>query len=173
MNLFITGLKHSGKSTFAPMLAKRMSAVCADSDDLILSSLKLDSIREFYRNEGKERFMEEEARCVKSFCESHKDGFILSLGGGAADNTGLMDYMKSEGKIVYLVRDERILLERILKKGVPPFLDQNDISGSFHRIYTSRDAVYRKYASLIITLGEYGDKEETCDLILSCIKEAF
>ena len=71
--------------------------------------------------------------------------FILSLGGGAADNRKLMDYLKENGRIIYLRRDEEDMLPVILKHGVPPFLDPDDIKGSFHRVYCERD---RKYTQL-------------------------
>ena len=57
MNLFFTGMKHSGKTTFARGTAERFSLTWADADDLILERIAPLSVREFYRSEGKEAFM--------------------------------------------------------------------------------------------------------------------
>lgn len=172
MKIFFTGLKHSGKTTFARMYAERHSLLWADSDDLILERISPLTVREYFRSEGKDAFMALEKETSCAFIES-KDDFSLSFGGGAADNLPLMQLAKENGFIVYLTRAEDILLERIiLKNGIPPFLDKDDPKGSFHVIYERRDAVYRKYASLVIDLGPYGDKEETYQLIESRIQEA-
>lgn len=172
MKIFFTGLKHSGKTTFARMYAERHCLRWADSDDLILDKISPLTVREFFRNEGKEAFMELEKETSGAFIRENDD-FSLSFGGGAADNIPLMECAKASGFIVYLTRKEDILLERIiLKSGIPPFLDKDDPNGSFHVLYERRDAVYRRYASLIIDLGPYSDKEETYSLIDKRIQEA-
>lgn len=172
MNLFFTGMKHSGKTTFARGTAERFSLTWADADDLILERIAPLSVREFYRSEGKEAFMREEREAVRSFISSH-DGYVLSLGGGAADNTEVMEMLKKKGKVIYLTRDEDLILERIMKKGLPPFIDPEDPKGSFHPIFQRRDAAYRSYMDLEIPLGPYGSKEDTLDLIVRTLEEKY
>ena len=172
MKLIFTGLKHSGKTTFARLTAEHFNTEWKDSDDLILERIKPLTIREFYKSKGKLAFMDAESKCVLSYIEKN-DNFVLSLGGGVADNSFLMDKLNESGFIIYLVREEKVLLKKILEKGgIPPFLDQNDVESSFHTLYLRRDAVYRKYADLIIDLGPYGDKNETLIRILNAIEEA-
>ena len=59
-NLFFVGIKHSGKTTFASRIASRINVESSDSDDLILETLGGESVREYYRREGKEAFMRKE-----------------------------------------------------------------------------------------------------------------
>lgn len=164
MKLFITGLKHCGKSTASRLIASHLGLERADSDDLVLEATGAQSIREYYRTEGKEAFMERELEAVEAYASSHR-AFVMSLGGGASDNSALMDLIRREGTVIYISRPEEVLIERILMKGIPPFLDQNDPRGSFHSLYLMRDSVYRVCADLVVSLGGYGDKEETAKLI--------
>ena len=169
---FFVGIKHSGKTTQARLVSALAGLSFKDADDLVLETLSGESVREAYRREGKEAFMGRELEAVRRYIEKN-DGFILSLGGGAADNTPLMDLMKRSGKIIYLMRKEEEMLPVILKHGIPAFLDSNDLEGSFHAIYERRDRIYREYADLLIDLGSYGDKEETAERTARILREAF
>ena len=172
VNLFFVGIKHSGKTTFAKRISSRLSLPSFETDDLILLSLNGESVRDFYKREGKEAFMKKEVEAVSSFISSHHTSpFILSLGGGAADNDPLMSILHENGKIVYLKRNEKDMLGVILKHGVPAFLDKDDPARSFSILYERRNAIYEKQADLTIDLGPYGDKKATEDYIWSFLKE--
>jgi len=161
MELFIVGLKHSGKTTLAKNLGMDLSVKCADADVLALARLGGKTVREYYSDNGADAFRKIEMECVKDFLEEN-ESFILSLGGGAADNKGLMDAIRKKGKIVYIHRPEELLLGKIIEKsGIPPFLDKDDPVGSFHALFLRRDRIYREYADLVVNLGSYKDKEET------------
>ncbi|MBR1937922.1 MAG: hypothetical protein IJ836_03075 [Spirochaetales bacterium] len=169
MSLFFTGLKHSGKTTLAKRIASKIGRKWIDSDDLMLNVLDGMSVREFYKTQGKEEFMVLEAEEVRKYLDDNCN-VVMSLGGGAADNTPLMEMLKENGKVVYLSRPEELLLKKVLEKsGLPPFLDNDDIAGSWHTIFTRRDRIYRKYADAVIELGEYKDKDETVTKILEML----
>ena len=170
VRLFFTGIKHSGKTTQARLAAQRTGLEYADADDLILQFTGAESIRAFYRENGKAAFMAAELDAVREYI-SGRDSFILSLGGGASDSTPLMDLMKNTGRIVYLRREEKDMLPVILKHGIPAFLDPDDPEGSFSRIYRERDEVYRRYADIIIDLGPYGEREAAADRVIEALEE--
>lgn len=170
VRLFFTGIKHSGKTTQARLVARALGLEAYDSDDLVLSAIKEESIRDFYRTHGKEAFMEAELSAVDGFVRTHPS-FVLSLGGGASDNEGLLRLMKDSGKIIYLVRNENDMLPVILKHGLPAFLDKDDPEGSFHALYERRDSIYRAWADIIIDLGPYGDREETAAAVAAALEE--
>ena len=170
VRLFFTGIKHSGKTTQARLAAQRTGLGYADADDLILQFTGAESIRSFYREHGKAAFMNAELSAVRKYIDGN-DSFILSLGGGASDNTPLMDLMKSTGRIIYLRRDEKDMLPVILKHGIPAFLDPDDLEGSFSRIYRERDGVYRRYADLVIDLGSYGEREAAADRVIEALED--
>ena len=168
--LYFTGIKHSGKTTQARLVSSLLSLPFSDSDDLVLKKIDEESIREFYKKHGKQAFMEKEKEAVIEFTGGNPS-FILSLGGGAADNTELMDLMKREGSIIYLKRNESDMLPVILRHGIPAFLDENDLEGSFHRVYERRDRIYTEYADLVIDLGSYGDKEAAAERTAALLRE--
>lgn len=170
VKLYFTGIKHSGKTTQARLVAQQLLLPFSDADDLILSHIQEPSVREFYKAHGKESFMEKEFEAVDEF-EKANDSFILSLGGGAADNTPLMNLMKETGKIIYLKRKESDMLPVILKHGIPAFLDPENLELSFHKVYSARDAIYSDMADLVVDLGPYRDKAETAQMLLEILKE--
>ncbi len=170
--LFFVGIKHSGKTTQARLVSSILSLPFCDADDLIKEGLNGESVRDVYKREGKEAFMERERNAVHEYIMAH-DAFILSLGGGASDNTSLMEEMKKNGKIIYLKRKEEEMLPVILKHGIPAFLDENDLEGSFHKLYERRNRIYEEYADLVIDLGSYGDKAKTAERTAKALKEAF
>lgn len=170
-NLYFVGIKHSGKTTFARRVADRLTLAFSDADDLILSSISPLSVREYYRDKGKQEFMKAEYEAVSAFIDHTKERVVLSLGGGASDNLPLMEKLKESGEIIYLKRKEEDILPVILRNGIPPFLDKDDVEGSFHALYERRSAIYESYSSLSIDLGEYGDKDKTEEMILSTLKE--
>ena len=92
--LFIAGIKHSGKTTFAKLLAEKYNLPHIDNDQLILEFLKIDNIRQFYKAEGKAMFMQAEALALASFLDRREDA-VISLGGGAADNEQLITLLNT------------------------------------------------------------------------------
>lgn len=170
-NLIFTGIKHSGKTTQARLVSTFLSLPIYDTDDLILENIEEKSVRDYYKKYGKDAFMAEEKKVYDELCEREKRTFALSLGGGASDNTALLDEVKKNGFIIYIKRPEDVLLKKILRGGIPPFLDENDIEGSFHSLYSRRDAVYSSYADMTVSLGEYSDKRETALKIIDRLRE--
>ena len=169
--LFFAGIKHSGKTTFAKAISKDLQYSFFDSDELIIVRLNGLGVRDFYRKNGKEAFMDLEEKSIRDFLENNKEPFILALGGGASDNTPLMELIKEKGYIIYLKREEKDMLPIILEHGIPAFLDKNNLEGSFHELYARRDRIYIAYADLTIELGPYKDKDECKKYILSKLKE--
>ena len=140
-NLFILGIKHSGKTTFARLLAERLNLESVDSDDLVKEEIKPLNIRDYYKKEGSAGFKRKEFEAVSLYLENTKGPVIMSLGGGASDNEELIDLLKKNGKLIYLKRNEEEMLPVILKHGIPAFLDEDDLPGSFHRVYKRRDVI--------------------------------
>ncbi|GEM_PF-213348 len=72
-HIFLTGLKHCGKTTLGKMLATRTGRRFYDLDDLLLDEARRDgytSVRELYRTAGREKFQEYEALAAKKACFS-------------------------------------------------------------------------------------------------------
>ena len=170
--LFFCGIKHSGKTTLGRLVAQKAGYRSIDNDELILGDRpELLSIRELYKSEGKAAFMAQEAASLERYLSHSPKNTIISLGGGACDNERLISLIKASGKVIYLKVAEDILLKRILRGGVPPFLDPLDIKGSFSELYRSRDALYGKFSDIVIELPPYTDIYESATYLFTILSE--
>lgn len=170
--LFFCGIKHSGKTSLGRLVAKRMQYQCVDNDDLILNDrADITSIRDLYKREGKEAFMAQEVASLEAYLSLSPEKTIISLGGGACDNSRLISLIQASGKVVYLKVAENVLLKRILSGGVPPFLDSLNVEGSFSLLYHRRDALYRKFSDIVIELLPYTDINVNAEYLFSRLSE--
>lgn len=151
-NFFFCGIKHSGKTTHAKIFGKRLNLPVFDADDLILDIIDT-SIRDYYRSKGKEAFMDCEYLSLKNLLDSNNKSKVLSLGGGICDNTKATLLLKKNGLIIYIRVNEQTLFNRIIKDGIPPFLEGNP-KEKFHTLYLKRDEFYRNFANIIIELKD-------------------
>lgn len=170
--LYFCGIKHSGKTSLGRLVAQQYGYRFVDSDDLVLQDKNAYStIREFYRTEGKDAFMLQEVTSLQAYLDKGEQDVIISLGGGACDNAPLISLMKDTGTVIYLKVEEKILLSRILKGGVPPFLDPDNVEASFASLYTKRDALYRTFADIMVELLPYKDIRDTARYLYSVLSE--
>ena len=165
-HIFLCGIKHSGKTTIGKLLAKRLGRRWYDLDREIERKIG-EPIRTFYRAFGQEAFQQLEVEVLEAIIGEEE--LVISLGGGAADNDPLMKMVKERGTLVYLYLEEAHLLERILRGGIPPFLDEKDVEGSFHRLYERRNRRYSKDCNHLIQLPFDQAKEENVELVLSSL----
>jgi len=158
-SIVISGIKHSGKTTLGQMLASRLNSAWYDLDQLILhrpENSHWPTIRDLYREKGKEYFQQQETEAARNYLKRFNPGTqyaVLSLGGGTIENESAMKEIRDKGLVLYFAVEEEILLERILKGGIPPFLSQEDPAGDFHKLYVERDTLNRKLAHGIINLN--------------------
>jgi shikimate kinase len=127
------------------------------------------SLRDYFAEYGAETFRSYEAECLGSLLTDRFSG-LIACGGGIIDNREAMELLEGAALIVYLTAEFNILYERIIRGGVPPFLDPADPYGSFMSLARRRDAAYRSVADLVIPLGELG-VSEAADVVATTIKE--
>jgi shikimate kinase len=173
--LFFCGLKHCGKSTLGSLIAEKHHLQFSDADDLILDSLQTQyarkiTVREYYRTFGREAFAEIEFASLRNYlaqsADAKKSRLLVALGGGACDNNRLIQHIRiSGGTIFYIQQDEKILLTRIMKNGIPPFLDQNAPEVSFHNLFRERDEKYRVISDYIIDISGDQPIEQSAGMI--------
>lgn len=173
---YLTGIKHSGKSnlgkTASTLLPPSYRATFTDTDELMLSSLgdTYDSIRSFYRREGKQAFMVSECKALSRYLCTVRQGLrIVATGGGACDNLPLVSLMQETGTILYLQVAEEVLYERILRGGIPPFLEAPDPKEAFHSLFIERDARYRQFADFVLSLSDSRSVLENARILASRI----
>jgi len=174
-HLFLTGLKHCGKTTIGSMLATRCGRLFFDLDDLLLQEARdggYRSVRELYRTAGREKFQEYEARAAKKmYSQNSAQEVILSLGGGTVENPAAWDILKPAGSFIYLQVEEEVLFERIQRGGLPPFLiGEKPPQEMFHDLWVRRHQLYLSYTDLVLTLPNQA-VEDNFKLLYTQLKE--
>ena len=167
--IFLTGPKHSGKTSTGKALASICSRDFIDIDDLVKSRTG-KSPRALYI-EGPEIFQKAEAEALGSLLKTESSGpIIIAAGGGLADNPGALALL-GENKtalLVYLDISADTAWERIVKNSsreLPPFLQTENPRETHRALHERRAAAYRRLAGLIIE-GEGKKPEEIAAEIL-------
>ncbi len=160
MILLLLGMKHCGKSTIGRALGHRWNVNVHDVDDLTCAIHAAETgeemtFRQIYARWGGEYFRRCEAAAVESVfrrCLDEEPWTILALGGGTAENPPAAERLGDAQAKAYLRVEPDELLRRIETTGVPAFLDPDDVSGSFRRLYRRRQPVYEALADVTIEL---------------------
>ena len=174
-HLFLTGLKHCGKTTLGNMLAAHCDRLFFDLDDLLLQEARGDgygSVRELYRTAGRKKFQEYEARAAEKACAQNSSAeVILSLGGGTIENQAARDTLKPAGSFIYLQVEEKVLFDRIQRGGLTPFLiGSRPPQEMFHDLWVHRHQLYLSHANLVVSLPNQA-VEDNFELLYTQLKE--
>jgi len=144
MKIILIGFMGSGKTTVASILAKKLNLEVIEMDDLIIKKFG-KSINQIFNQDGEERFREMEIEVSKSLIS--KDECIISSGGGIVMNKINIDFLRKNGKIVFL-KTSFSEIEKRLKdiNDRPLFRDKKIV----RKLFTFRKRLYEEYADLII-----------------------
>lgn len=152
-NYFFSGIKHCGKSTHAKIFAKKRDLPFYDLDCLIQSKIEPLSVREYYKQFGKEKFMSVEFQALKDFLEIDKSDKVIALGGGICDYDKTLDLCKKMGILIFIKVDEKTLYQRIIEDGVPPFLEGNP-KKKFKELFERREKIYLNNSQIVIKIED-------------------
>jgi shikimate kinase len=110
--------------------------------------------RAIFKDLGPEGFQELELSAVRKLAIK-KESFILALGGGTVENHQAMHLLDSmPGRLwVWLEGDLKLLFERILQGGIPPFLDPKQPWESFVDLAEKRRKMALEYHPLVFYVG--------------------
>lgn len=110
MKIFLIGFMGSGKTTLGRKLASRMGYEFIDLDHKLEQQVEL-SIAEYFSFFGEEAFRKKEAEVLKK--STYPDDAIISTGGGLPCYFDNMDWMKANGKTVYIKLSPKTLADRL------------------------------------------------------------
>lgn len=192
--IILLGLKHSGKTTVGNLLSSQLSLSWFDLDSLIEAwyldqkpstpdsfplEPKKNSFfpRQIVTNHGTQFFQHCEYQALHQFLSNHQlNHWILSTGGGIMVNKSAMALL-AEGSFlpVYLRAPESVLFERIVKKGLPSYLEGSTLDESkklWHTVYRERDQIlqhliHQQRVKLVIECDEDPPTEILNKLLLA------
>ena len=112
MKISLIGFMGSGKTSVAKVLARKLNLKNIEMDDLVLKKSKRQSIPEIFSKDGEAHFREIEIEVARDL-RTEKDK-IISTGGGVIMNKITIDYLKENGKIIFLKTSFKTILDRLI-----------------------------------------------------------
>ncbi len=158
MRIFLIGFMGSGKTHWGTRIAEKLQVPFYDLDAVIVNSEGM-SISEIFANKGEEYFRYMEKQTLEDLV-TREENFVLSAGGGTPCFFNNIEFMKRNGKVLWLNTSLEALNQRLLKEKVSrPLL--RTISEAGLRAYIIRKLserkIYYEQADLMV-------HEETTDL---------
>ncbi len=139
MLVFLTGFMAAGKSRIGRELATLRDCEFTDLDDQIERNAGT-SIPEIFAAEGEKGFRRRERQALEAICGL--DSRVVATGGGAVQDSGNIERMRSSGTVVWLDPPFEILLARLMKSPTPRPLFQSE--EQVRGLYSSRLEAYAR-----------------------------
>jgi shikimate kinase len=161
MKVVLIGMKHCGKSTLGTSLAARWGCPFHDIDRLIEEHQARDSgkwlsVRDIFNTLGEARFTELEAQAVSElYLSLHESpaAAVVAVGGRTALNERVSNLLGGIGTVVYLEVSPEEMFQRVLRGGLPSFINQEDPLMSFLELYQERIPHYQRRADITVNLN--------------------
>ena len=114
MRIFLIGFMGSGKTHWGRRIAEKLQIPFYDLDAVIVNSEGM-SISEIFINKGEEYFRYIEKQTLEDLVAREKN-FVLSAGGGTPCFFNNIDFMKRNGKVLWLNTSLEALNQRLMKE---------------------------------------------------------
>ncbi|HBZ97252.1 MAG TPA: hypothetical protein DEO57_05345 [Phycisphaerales bacterium] len=173
INVALVGLRASGKSTIAALLAPALDLVPVDTDDLVAARFQEASVADIWRVHGEAAWRECEGQVAGSVLADL--GQVISMGGGMPIIPEVSVEMRREQQadrlmVVYL--DVAVgVLESRLGSGPgdrPALLGASPVV-EVEAVHRDRDPVYRSLADVICVVSDDEPAQYTCDRLLAML----
>lgn len=162
MNLILSGLPKSGKTTIGRKLADQLGWKFVDTDELIIRSYeKAKSCREIFLNKGEAFFRELEREQILSLVDLQNH--VIALGGGTLMCENNRECIKNLGKVIYLKCDLRIIVKRMEASGKPGYIV--DLHDGLRELAERRIPVYEATADWIVDVAGLNPDETVSHLL--------
>lgn len=112
--IFLIGFMGSGKTHWGKLLGEALQLPFFDLDTIITNT-EQKNISQIFAENGEEFFRYKEKEVLEELVNDH-DKFILSCGGGTPCFFNNIEFMKKNGKVIWLNTSANILRERLLKE---------------------------------------------------------
>lgn len=162
MNLYLSGMIGSGKTTIGRELASRLDAAMLDLDQEMDRRLGY-SFHKLVAEGGWVPFRELEYSICKSFATERNA--VVCLGGGTVRYEWNRDALEGSGVIVLLEAREEVLVERVSRADRPRVNPNTSLEEDVRRMWREHAETYRRAADIIYRTDEKSLEEEVEDLL--------
>jgi shikimate kinase len=147
-NLYLIGFMGTGKSVVGQLAAKMLGLSFLDSD-LEIEKKHQTSISKIFKIHGEIGFRKMERDFIQS---GHpKTGCLISCGGGLPIAEGMIEILKSNGKVFTLWASPKTIFERTKKNSSRPLLQTEDPLSKIAELLSEREIRYRMADKIIST----------------------
>lgn len=165
-NIVLIGMRGSGKTTVAKILARKLTKEYLELDDMIVKKTGL-TIPKIVEKHGWGYFRKKESEIIKEIA-SHS-GKIITTGGGMVTKDENIKALKKNGIIVLLRARVETLLKRLSEDSHrPPLTNKKTQKEEIEEVLKQREQQYKKAADKIIDTDNL-TPEQIANLILSSI----
>lgn len=151
MKIILIGYRCTGKTTVGKGLAERLGIPFIDTD-LLVEKATGKTIREMTEAKGWPFFREKEREAIKSLTSLGKS--VIAPGGGAVMDAENAALLKKEGILIWLVADEKTILERMLADAASasqrPRFSSQELREEIRDSLSVRTPVYRRLADFSV-----------------------
>jgi shikimate kinase len=158
MRIFLIGFMGSGKTHWGTRIAEKLQFPFYDLDAVVVNSEGMN-ISEIFASKGEEYFRYVEKQTLEDLV-NREENFVLSAGGGTPCFFNNIDFMKRNGKVLWLNTSLEALNQRLMKEKMSrPLLrgvTESDLRAYIIRKLSERKMYYEQ-ADLMV-------HEETADL---------
>ncbi len=153
LNLVLTGMPGSGKSSIGRLIAEKTGREFYDTDDEFVK--ENGAISDFFAEHGEAAFRDAESEIVRKLGE--KNGIVIATGGGAVLREENVNALGQNGLVVFLDRD----IERIVPTADRPLGNSRD---AIEKRYRERYPIY--CAAADIRVESNNDVETVADEVM-------
>lgn len=165
MNIVLIGMRGSGKTSVAKILAKKLNKDCFDIDQLIAKQTCM-SIASLVDQYGWDYFRRAESEITKDIAQ--KDNVVISCGGGVVAQSQNIQILKQNGKIFWLQVSVPTLLARIGYDTNRPSLTGKSQKEDMEEVFKNRYDLYKNAADVSIDTEKL-TKEEVVQKIFESL----
>jgi shikimate kinase len=152
-NIFLIGMPSSGKSTLGRKLAAQMGYNFLETDDIIVNQ-QGKSITKIFEEDGENRFRVLERDLLHSI--GPKQRLVVSTGGGMPCFHGNINYMLTNGLVVFINVPIEALYERLIasNKNDRPLIQLNNRTQLLENLRTRHSQRLPIYSQAPIQIKE-------------------
>lgn len=167
-NIVLIGMRGSGKTTIAKLLAQKLQRDYLELDELIVAKNGM-SIPEIVEKHGWNYFRDQESSVVEEV--SSRGDTIISTGGGVVMRPQNIEALKKNGVLVFLSASVAVLSDRIGDDPNRPALTKNKSQkAELGEVLQQRKKLYEDAADIIVSTDTLC-QEDVADRIISKMKE--
>jgi len=163
MNLILTGLRATGKTSLGRRLALVLRRPFFDTDQLIEQHIS-EPITQYVDRLGWNAFRDIEHQVI---CQvARQQDAVISTGGGALTYARNVEVLKPVGVIILLAADPATLTRRLARSYVrPPLTDEPSLEAEMAGLWTQREPLYRTVSDVVFRVdAETETDNEAADI---------